>query len=65
MLALIVGYRLYKPADTGVRADVQLSDIEGGAQPRGVRRQSGSTRPTAADDAEWLTVTAWQGDGLW
>ena len=62
-LALSVGYALYKPADSGVRADVQVSE-ERPAPARTISATVSLDPPTAADDAEWLTVTAWQGDGL-
>ncbi len=62
-LALIVGYALYKPADSGVRADIQLQDVESGPS-RTVSADVRLDPPSAADNAEWLTVTAWQGDGL-
>jgi len=63
VLALITAYALYKPADSGVRADIQLQEVQSGS----ARTVSADVRldpPDAADDAEWLTVTAWQGDGL-
>ena len=62
-LAVIVGYSLVKPADSGVRADIQLQDVQSGPN-RTVSADVRLDPPTAADDAEWLTVTAWQGDGL-
>jgi hypothetical protein len=62
-LALAVGYALYKPADSGVRADVRVSEVRPSPN-RTVSADVTLDPPTAADDAEWLTVTAWQGDGL-
>jgi len=63
VLAVIVGYALFKPADSGVRADIQLQTVESGPN-RTVSADVRLDPPDAADDAEWLTVTAWQGDGL-
>lgn len=62
-LAATVGFALYKPADEGVRAEVALTEITGGAA-RTVEADLTLSPPDAADDAEWLTLTAWQGDGL-
>ena len=63
VIAASVGFALYKPADEGVRAAVQLTDTTdvGG---RAVQADVTLDPPDAADDAEWLTATAWQGDGL-
>jgi hypothetical protein len=47
----------------GVRAQVELADVRGGAE----REASATVRITpasAAEDAKWVTVTAWQGGGL-
>jgi hypothetical protein len=62
-IAASVGFALSKPADEGVRASVQLTDTTdvGG---RAVNADVTLTPRDAADEAEWLTVTAWQGDGL-
>jgi hypothetical protein len=60
VIAAMVAFALYSPSDTGSSARVTLSDVpaEGG-------RHVAATiqlRPTdAADGAEWLNVTAWQG----
>ena len=62
-IALIAVFALYKPADEGVRAEVALTEVEGGAE-RTVDADVKLSPPDAADDAEWLNVTAWQGDGL-
>ncbi len=62
-LAAMLGVALYKPADEGVRADLTLTDVS----PPPERRVAADVRldpADAADDAEWLTVTAWQGGGL-
>lgn len=63
-LAVIVASALYKPADTGVSAAVALRDVTRGDQPREVQATVRLSPASAADDAEWLTATAWQGDGL-
>ncbi len=62
-IAVAVGFALYKPADEGVRADVALTEIAGGGA-RTVQAELTLSPRDAADDAEWLTATAWQGDGL-
>ena len=63
VVALGVGYGLYKPSEQGVRATVELREI----RPAPEREVEATVRlepRDAADGAEWLTVTAWQGDGL-
>ena len=62
-MAATVGFALYKPADEGVRADVALTEIAGGGA-RTVQADLTLSPRDAADDAEWLIATAWQGDGL-
>jgi hypothetical protein len=63
LVAVIVTFSLYKPADEGVRATVALTDVRSGPE-REVAATVRLDPPDAADDAEWLTATAWQGDGL-
>jgi hypothetical protein len=63
IVAVLVVSALYKPADEGVRAAVSLTEARGGAE-RAVDATIRVRPASAADDAEWLTVTAWQGDGL-
>ncbi|MFL5846027.1 MAG: hypothetical protein ACJ762_15170 [Solirubrobacteraceae bacterium] len=63
VLAVLVVFALYKPADEGVKASVQLADVRGGAD-REVSARITLEPRDAAEDAEWLNVTAWQGDGL-
>ena len=62
-VAGLVGYGLYKPADQGVSARVGLTDVQG-SPARTVNATVSIDPPSAADDAEWLTATAWQGGGL-
>ena len=62
-IAVAVGFALYKPADEGVRAQVALTEIAGGGA-RTVQADLTLSPRDAADDAEWLTATAWQGGGL-
>jgi hypothetical protein len=59
----IVAFSLYKPAESGVSAQVALTP----APADGGRMVNADVRlrpPGAADDADWLTATAWQGGGL-
>jgi hypothetical protein len=63
IVALLVSYSLYKPADEGVRAAVELTEVRGGPE-RTVEATVTLSPPDAAEGAEWLTVTAWQGGGL-
>jgi hypothetical protein len=59
----IVAFALYKPADHGQSATVALTPApsDGGRMVNAdVRLHPGG----AADHAEWLTATAWQGGGL-
>jgi hypothetical protein len=60
----IVAFSLYKPADTGVRADVALTPAHGQFAGRNVNADVRLDPNGAADHAEWLTGTAWQGGGL-
>jgi hypothetical protein len=63
IVALLVTYAVYKPADSGVRAHVAVTDVQP-APERTVMATVTLDPPDAAAGAEWLTVTAWQGDGL-
>jgi hypothetical protein len=62
VVAAIVAYSLYAPAETGVRARVSLAEVPGA--PGEVRPTVDLRPPDAAVGAEWLNVTAWQGGGL-
>lgn len=61
-VAAIVAFSLYAPADEGVSGRVELSEVAGA--PGEARVTLNVDPPDAAEDAEWLTVTAWQGGGL-
>jgi hypothetical protein len=63
IVAVIVVFSLNKPPEEGVRAAVTLSDVRGG-EARTVDATVRLDPRDAADGADWLTVTAWQGDGL-
>ncbi len=56
----VIGYGLVMEPLRGVRAAVALAPAGEGASTAVVRVRP----PAAADGAEWLTVTAWQGGGL-
>ena len=64
VLAALTGWALMKPADEGVRGSVTLTEAGGGADAREVNATVRIEPASAADDSEWLTVTAWQGGGL-
>ncbi|MEA2475035.1 MAG: hypothetical protein QOE06_2950 [Thermoleophilaceae bacterium] len=63
VLAGLTGWALMKPADTGVRGSVALTEASP-APNRAVNATVTITPRRAADDAEWLTATAWQGGDL-
>jgi hypothetical protein len=63
VVAVTVVYSLNKPAEEGLRASVDLTEVRG-APEREVQATVQLRPRDAADGAEWLTVTAWQGDGL-
>ena len=63
VIAATVAYALFKPADSGVTARVALTETPAGGG-RSVQADVTLTPPDAADNAEWFTATAWQGDGL-
>lgn len=61
-VAALIGIALYKPSVEGVRAAVTLTDVQ--APNREVMATVRLTPRDAADGAEWLTATAWQGGGF-
>ncbi|HEX6782487.1 MAG TPA: hypothetical protein VF125_10725 [Solirubrobacterales bacterium] len=63
VLAALVAYGLYTPAQDGVSAQVALHEVRGGSD-REVEATVRMSPPDAAADAEWFDVTAWQGGGL-
>jgi hypothetical protein len=63
VVAVSVVYALHKPPTRGVSAAVTLTDVRGGPE-RQVQATVRMDPSDAADDAAWLTATAWQGDGL-
>jgi len=63
VLAALVAYGLYTPAQDGVSARVALHDVRSGPD-REVEATVRMDPPDAAADAEWFDVTAWQGGGL-
>ena len=63
VIAGLVGWALLKPANDGVSAQVALQEARGG-DAREVDATVRLEPRDAADDAEWITVTAWQGGGL-
>jgi hypothetical protein len=63
VLAALVAYGFYTPAQEGVTARVALHDVKGGPD-REVEATVRMDPPDAAADAEWFDVTAWQGGGL-
>lgn len=60
ILAVLVGLSLQKPGLEGVSADVSLADAGPGQVVPTVRLSP----PDAAEGAEFMNVTAWQGGGL-
>jgi hypothetical protein len=63
VIVALVGYGLMKPAHQGVTGTVALEDVRSG--PERAANLTVALHPAdAADDAEWLTATAWQGGGL-
>jgi hypothetical protein len=63
VLAGLTGWALLKPAEEGVRASVVLQEVSGGPE-RTVNATVTIEPRKSAEDAEWLTATAWQGGGL-
>ena len=62
-IAALVANGLITTAPDGLRASVQLSDVQAGGD-RSVDATVRMHPRAAADDARWLTATAWQGGGL-
>ena len=62
-IGAMVVWALYTPPGPPTTVAVTTRDLAGGAE-RTIAATVRFDPPDAADDAEWLTVTAWQGDGL-
>jgi hypothetical protein len=58
----MLAFPLFTKADTDVRAAVALTNVHSGPQ-RTVKATVTLTPRDAADHANWLTITSWQGDG--
>jgi hypothetical protein len=63
VIALLIGSGLQTSPVPGEQARVTLTDVRGGSERQVSARIELSPR-SAADDARWLTVTAWQGGGF-
>ena len=61
-IVAIVGYGLQTSPERGATAAVQLTQAGGGSDE--VNATVRIDPPSAAEDANWLTATAWQGGGL-
>jgi hypothetical protein len=61
--SVLIAVALYKPGVENVQAQVTLTDVSPAPQ-REVEATVRMIPADAADDAEWLTATAWQGDGF-
>jgi hypothetical protein len=62
-IAALVGYGLHTSPSSGESAHVALTDVRGGTD-RTVSARIALDPIDAADDAEWLSITAWQGGGF-
>jgi hypothetical protein len=58
----MLAFPLYTQSQTDVRGSVALSDVQGGPE-RTVSATVTLSPRSAADHANWLTATAWQGGG--
>ncbi|MTD44592.1 hypothetical protein GKE82_09895 [Conexibacter sp. W3-3-2] len=61
VVAAVVGYGLMTSTPQGLSADVRLADVAGSGQQREATAEVTIRPASKADDARWLTVTAWQG----
>jgi hypothetical protein len=59
----LLGYALYKPSESGVSGHVVLENVVDGPR-RTVEATVFLDPPSAAEDTEWFTGTAWQGGGF-
>jgi hypothetical protein len=63
VVGAMVVWALYTPPGPTTTVAASLTEIDGGEK-RTVAATARFDPPSAAEDAEWLTATAWQGDGL-
>ena len=63
LVAGLIAFGLMTSSQPGVSARVQLQDVPGQGG-RAVNATVSIDPPSAAEDAKWLTSTAWQGGGL-
>jgi hypothetical protein len=63
VLMALVGWALPLSTDGPRTASVTLNDVPGDGDGRSVAATIRLSPPAAADDPEWLNVTAWQGGG--
>jgi len=63
VVAVLLAIGLFTSAEQGVSGTVTLRDVDGGPQ-RTVMATVALTPADAAQNAKWLTATAWQGGGL-
>jgi hypothetical protein len=66
-VAVVVAFLLPTSAPTGARAQIALRTVHAGGSPGDATRTVAATvrfdPPSAVRDANWLTITAWQGGG--
>jgi len=62
-IAAMVAFGLQTPSDTGASAKVTLKDVGAGSQRTAIVTARMQPRD-AAENATWLTATAWQGNGF-
>lgn len=62
LVGAMVAFALHTPSESGVSAHLTLHDLPG-THGRQVQASIDMRPPGAADGAEWLNVTAWQGNG--
>lgn len=62
-LAGVTAYGLSSSSPDGLRAEVDLRDVQAGSE-RSVAATARLEPRDGANDAKWLTVTAWQGEGF-
>jgi hypothetical protein len=62
-VAAMIAFAMYTPGQDGISATVALQEVQGGPE-RTVNATVTFSPRDAAEDAEWVTTTAWQGGGL-